>query len=143
MSTKHGDLMMAVRELDQALATTGPEQATRLAAACARVEEEVRKHTEELNSGHELIDVDRPRFPSPVVDRQVGELNHELDEMQREAVVLRSRLRNAERSPGATPPDLEKLRERARRLLAMLEHYEAEEVRVIQDNVMTDIGAGD
>jgi hypothetical protein len=137
MTAERDNLVEAVRGLEQVLADGG-DLSRRLGHALAAVEQAVRRHQQALEAdGPRVVDIESPRIPSPVVTREVGKLHGELEDLLGEARALHDRL------SGGPAPDPVKLRERARRLLEALAHYDEEEARVIQETVNTDIGAPD
>jgi hypothetical protein len=129
--------MASVAELQRAL--DGGDDSS-LDRALRDVEEAAREHGLALDpvSG-KVVDVDRPLIPSPGLARHAAWLRQDLGELVGEAAVLRSRLATA----AATPAERERLRQQARALLDALERFGEEEVRLIQESVNTDIGAGD
>jgi hypothetical protein len=138
MAAQRDNLAAAVRELGQILAG-GENLYQRLGPALAAVEEAVGQHEKVLEAdGPRVVDIESPRIPSPVVTRQVGKLQAELEGLRSEVRALRQRLTGGERTP-----DVGRLRERARQLLAGLGRYDEEEAQVIQETVNTDVGAGD
>ena len=93
--------------------------------------------------------------------RRAAELRRELDGFAEETRTLRTRAQGAAQAFGVTGnpanlagalpvapeagavPDFGMFRERTRKLLEALKHYEDEEARLILESVNTDIGAGD
>jgi hypothetical protein len=146
MTAQRDNLVAAVAQLEKALAgpdagpDAGPEASRqRLDAALAALVQAVDEHGRALDAGEgRVVDVESPRLPSPTVDRQVGQLHRELQELRGEAAAVRDRL-----AAGAATPDFGPLRGRVRRLLECLQRYNQDEARVILDSVTTDIGAGD
>jgi hypothetical protein len=138
MTVQIGNLAAAVTELEQALDDGAPDPSQRLEGALAGLEQAAREHALLLDPVHgKLIDVDRPLIPSPGLARHECGLRQELGEVVADAAALRERLAEA------AGPDLGRLRERARQLAEALDHFNEQEARLIQDSVITDIGAGD
>jgi hypothetical protein len=130
--------------------------------ALAAVEQAVRQRAEVLREPDgQLLDVDRPRVPSPAVDRRTEGLERELHQFLDEVQALRSQVRGAaeglgmaiapDELAGALPvapeagaaADLAVFRQHARRLAEEVRRFEREETDLILDAVNTDIGAGD
>jgi hypothetical protein len=163
MPAKRDDIVAAIEQLEQVVNECTVAEigdAGSLERALARVEETVRHHAVTLTpAGGDLVDVDSPRLPSPVMSRRTEELRQELHDLLQEARALRGRVHKPPAAParhpdnlaGALPvapeagavPDFALFCRRARELVQHLEHYENEEAAVILDAVQTDIGAGD
>lgn len=166
MTAIHDPLLKAVGELEALLATDSaarPNDWTeRVDRSLAAVEQAVQQRLAVLKSSPgEPVQVDRPRLPSPAVERGQADLQGLLYDLLREAKTLRTQARGATPAPG-TPADPANLAgalpvapeagavadygvflQHARELVEALLHYEAEEARLILESVNMDIGAGD
>lgn len=150
MSMNRNDLPAAIDQLERALSARAgarePGWRTAVDQALAGLEQTVRHHARTLMPDDgKLIDVDRPRIPSPGVSRKAGELHGELCRFMDESRALRARL-NASIAAGTAnsgDPDLNTFLRRAKQLVEALQRYEDEEAHLILDSVNTDIGAGD
>lgn len=161
MRIKRNDLQAAVERLEHALSEPGADHAARLREPLARLEDVVWQKIAALKPADgKLIDVDRPRLPSPAVDRRADKLCTELEKFLEEVRALRGKARQTAAAAPVSDPatlagalpvapeagadaDLGVLLQRARQLLQDMEHYEAQEAELIYDSVNTDIGAGD
>jgi hypothetical protein len=144
MSAKREDLLAAVTHLERVLKhPAGPPGAAHLEQALANLEDVVSRHTATLRDPNALMgsDMDRPRIPSPGVDRQTRHLREELKGLLQDVRNLRTRVPLPD-SPGAWG-DHANLARRARKLAEALERYEDHEVHLILDSVNTDIGSPD
>jgi hypothetical protein len=130
--------------------------------ALAAVEEAVRRRAASLRTpdGY-LIDVDRPRLPSPAVERRTEELERQLRLLLERARSLRGQVRGAAEGIGleADPAELAGalsvapeagavaalgvFRQQARELAEALRHFEEQEADLVLDSITPDIGAGD
>jgi hypothetical protein len=145
MPKKSDDLVAAMNRLEQVL---GDESSRRdeewlgcADEALRTVEESVRLHLPTLRPADgKLIEVDRPRLPSPMVSRRADELYGELHGFLNETQALRTMLHG---SDGSSAPNFGAFRQRARQLVEALQQYEEEEANLILESVNTDIGAGD
>jgi hypothetical protein len=101
------------------------------------VEQQVRQRAAVQRGPDGLVpDVDRPRVPSPAVDRRSAERRQELEGFLQQVQTLR-----AQAQGGA--PDFGSLRERIRALTeALRRHSDAEAERVLE-SINMDLGAGD
>jgi hypothetical protein len=139
-----------------------PEWIAGVDRAFAAVEEGVRRRAESLRSpdGH-LVEVDRPRLPSPAVDRRTEELERRLHELLERAQSLRGQVRGAaegiglEQNPAevagalSVAPEagavaaLGVFRQQAHELAEALRHFEEQAADLVLDSVTPDLGAGD
>jgi hypothetical protein len=155
------NLLVAIEELVRVL--NGPAGGiARLERALGNLEQTVQRHAEALGEPDGLVgQIDRPRVPSPGLDRHTEHLREELAHFLEDIRKLRRRAR----SEGQTPPlsaDPENLAgalpvapeagalsnqgvlvQRARQLARALERYENEEADLLLDTVNMDIGAPD
>jgi hypothetical protein len=165
MPAKRDNIMAAIDQLEQVVnecTVAGIGDSGGLARALAQVEDTVRRHAVTLAPADgDLVDVESPRLPSPVMSRRTDNLREELHDLLHEARALRDGVqKNAVPSEMAqhpeTPagalaaapeagaaPDFALFCRRARELVEHLERYENQEAAVILDAVDTDIGAGD
>jgi hypothetical protein len=108
-----------------------------------------------------VVDVDRPRLPSPTVARRTAGLRTDLNTLFTEAKALRTRAQTAARAFGPAPdfpeqaggppstaravevPDFGALRQQVEQLAEAVEHYVDEEARLVLESVNTDIGSPD
>lgn len=144
MVIKSDDLCAAADELERVLGQGAAGAAGQQAVAeraLLRLEEIVRRHAGSLYNSDGLVTVDRPRLPSPGVDRQTAELRQQLESLVRDLQELRSRVPAA--GPSGAGIDHASLVARARQLAEALRTYEDREAHVILESVNTDIGAGD
>jgi hypothetical protein len=135
------------REVDDALA--GLEQAVRQRAATL------------IGRDGSVVKVDRPRLPSPTVDRQAAHLRQELDDILGQLGALRLEVQGASQAFGGTlpptpttgalpaapragaVPDFGGFRQKAQGLVEAVRRYEEEAAHMVLESVNTDIGAGD
>jgi hypothetical protein len=159
MRGKSANLVRAVERLETILGDVGPDQVTRLKQALAQVEDAVWQRIVALKPvDGKIVKVDRPRLPSPGVDRRADKLCAELEHFLEEAQALRASARETGTAPqdpatlgGALPvaPEVGAVADwgvfvqRARRLVADLEEYENQEAELIYDSINTDIGSPD
>jgi hypothetical protein len=166
MRAKNDTLEKAMGELERALAeeAVGREAdwAGRVDQVLAGIEAAVQQRAANLEPPDgKVVEVDRPRLPSPTVSRRAAGLRQELAGVLAEAQALRARVRGAVQAfgvpvqpaglAGALPvapeagaiPDFGVFRQRVRELLTALAQYEEEEARLILESVTTDIGAPD
>jgi hypothetical protein len=141
MSAKTDNLVAAVAELEHVLDETagarGPDQSARLGHALGALEEAARRHARVLHQPDGLVGaVDRPRLPSPAVDRETAHLAQELDQLLHDIRELRGRAPQ-------TGADHAALFRRARQLAEALERFEAREAHLILESINLDLGAGD
>src|SRR3989442_1306518 len=95
MATKREPLLAAAEELKRVLwqAQGLADWPSRLDRALARIEEEVRRRGATLVSPDGLIsELDRPRLPSPAVDREEGHLRGDLAQLLEQIEALRAAL---------------------------------------------------
>jgi hypothetical protein len=130
--------------------------------ALAAVEEAVRRRAAALRTPDgQLVEVDRPRLPSPAVDRRIEQLERELQQVLERAKALRDQVRGAAEGIGLEQPPEEAagalsvapeagavaalgvFRQQARDLVEALRHLEREEADLVLDSITPDIGAGD
>jgi hypothetical protein len=130
--------------------------------ALAAVEEAVRRRVEALRTPDgQLVDVDRPRLPSPAVDRRTDGLERELRQVLERAQTLRGQVRGAAEGIGLEQPPEEAagalsvapeagavaalgvFRQQARALAEALRRLEQQEADLVLDSITPDIGAGD
>src|SRR5947209_16903890 len=93
MSRIHEKLLAAAHALQQAVtqAPTLPDWRTHLDRALDRLEEAVRQRGAALQAPEGLLaDVDRPRVPSPAVDREASNLRMDLGHLLDEIHALRA-----------------------------------------------------
>jgi hypothetical protein len=150
------------RTLSEGAAGREREWVSGVDRALAAVEEAVRRRAEALRTPDgRLVDVDRPRLPSPAVDRRTDALERELGTFLERTRSLRGQVPGAaegiglEQDPaelaGALPvapeagaaADLGVFRQHARELAEALRHFEREEADVVLDRITPNIGAGD
>jgi hypothetical protein len=81
-----------------------------------------------------LVEVERPRIPSPTVDRRASGLRKDVDDLLREAEELRSRAATAD--PAAMQ---QRVHELAEAIQAFIDH----EAKLVLQSVNTDIGGND
>jgi hypothetical protein len=152
MTAKGVALTTAVDNLERELAAapaSSPAWAGRIDRALAAVEQAVRRHAGDLTpAGEAPPDLDRPLIPSPGLERRTDGLRRELEELLREAVDLRAKVRALARPPAVrlvteAAADAGALSARARQLASSLAQFEEAEIDVMQESVNTDIGAGD
>lgn len=166
MPGRNETLKAAAERLEKVLDENkfGPDQGwtDRVDRALADIEQAVQVHASALQPADgRIVKVDRPRLPSPGVDRRAAALRQELDELLRETTELRAKVKgvaaafgvnvNPSGLAGALPvapeagalPDFGVFRQRVKHLADGLERYEEEEAHLILDSVNTDIGAGD
>jgi hypothetical protein len=166
MAATKDTLLTALDALEQALDADGAgreqEWARRVEQALAAVEQAAQQRDAALRApADELVPVDRPRLPSPAVDRYAAELRQTLANCRREAAVLRGKVQGAAEGlavdvkpsglAGALPvapeagaaADLGVFQQRARKLLQDLRKYRDDEVDVILEGVNTDVGSPD
>jgi hypothetical protein len=143
--SKHKDNLPAVvAVLERILEgpAVGAASSPILDQALARLEEVVRHHASMLYQPGALIDdAERPRLPSPGVDRKIAHLGEELELLLRDIQDLKARTPvPGQRQASA---DYAGLLRRARQLALALEQFNDKEAHVILDSVNTDLGAGD
>jgi hypothetical protein len=165
MPAKADNLMAAIVDLERVLDGTAADErgrTTDLDRALAGLEEAVRRHADALRGPEGLVgNVDRPRIPSPAVDRHTERLRQVLAQILRHIQGLRVKARAEGQDPavsgdpatlaGALPvapeaaalADHGVLVQRARQLARALERFENEEADLMLDSVNMDIGAGD
>ena len=163
----HNDLLFAAVHgleclLAESMAARQQDWLARVDQALAGVEQAMRERANALTVPEEgLVEVDRPRLPSPTVARRAEELRQELAGMIAEARALRAKVQSATPASGleigssdlagALPvapeagavPDFGLFCRRTRELLDGLGRYEEEEAKLILDSITPDIGAGD
>jgi hypothetical protein len=133
MPATKDNLMAAVSDLERVLGETGAT--AELEPALAGLETALQRHAQLLRQPDGLVGkLDRPRIPSPGLDRQTGHLGEEAQRLLCDVQELRQRL------PAGDPAAL---CQRARILAEGLEHFEDKEARLILDTVNTDVGAGE
>jgi hypothetical protein len=156
------DLLTAAERLERALTGEAPGRERDWAGdvddALAGLEQAVRQRAATLVSRDgSVVKVDRPRLPSPTVDRQAADLRQELEGMLERLTTLRLQVQGAAQVFGgaaipaglpATPracaiPDFGALRQQAQELVEAVRRYEEETARMLLESVNTDIGAGD
>jgi hypothetical protein len=166
MAAKTDQLLTAIDQLEHILSQDSTNREApwffRMEQALAAVEQALRQHSANLEGPDgRVLDVDRPRIPSPGVVRRAGELQDGLHDLLKQTQALRARLQQAtpasgfpshpEETAGALPvapeagalADFGILCQRARSLVENLRRYENEEVDLILETVNTDVGAGD
>jgi hypothetical protein len=156
-------LLTAADRLERTLSEAAPgrerDWAGEVDAALDGLEQAVRQRAATLVSGDgRVLKVDRPRLPSPTVDRQAADLRHDLDDILDELAALRLEVRGAGQAfartlpppPGGFPvprapavPDVRGLAQKARELVEAVCRYEEGAARMVLESVNTDIGAGD
>jgi hypothetical protein len=150
-------LLTAADRLERSLGGAAPgrerDWAGEVDDALAGLEQAVRQRAATLVSGDgSVLPVDRPRLPSPTVDRQAAGLRDELDDILAELQKLRLEVQGAGQVFGqnlapppraATVPDFGGLAQKAREVAAAVRRYEDEAARMLLESVNTDIGAGD
>jgi hypothetical protein len=165
MPRKAENLLAAIQGLEHVVdgnTGQGQEQGATLDPALATLEKAVRQHADALRLPDGLIGpMDRPRIPSPGLDRRTQELREELTHILADIQGLRTRASVQGQVPavsggpgnlaGALPvapeagavADHAVLIQRARQLSQALEEFENKEADVILEAVNTDVGAGD
>ena len=166
MPANTDNLLVAIEELERVLSSpAGSDPAggtARLERALGGLEQAVRRHADALREPDGLVgQIDRPRVPSPGLDRHTEHLRAELAHFLEDIRTLRSRARAEGQLPrrsadptnlaGALPVAPEAgalakqgvLVQRARQLAQALERYEDEEADLLLDTVNTDIGSPD
>jgi hypothetical protein len=165
MPANESDFNKVADDLERALGDdVGRERDWARAAdrALAAVEEAARRRAEALRTPDgRLIDVDRPRLPSPAVDRRTEDLERQLRQVLERARSLRGQVQGAAEGVGleqdpaeaagalAVAPeagavaDLGVFRLHAHELAEALRHIERQEADLVLDSVTPDIGAGD
>jgi hypothetical protein len=151
-------LQRAADELERAV--TG-EDLTRVELALDAAERALMQRRPDLRpEDGRVVDVDRPRLPSPGLDRAVTGLRKDVGELLEETRALRYHVREVSGAAplgdpaalaGALPVapeagaavDRADFRLRGRDLAAALRHFVEDEANVVLDAVNTDIGAGD
>jgi hypothetical protein len=165
MPTRTDNLLAAIQEFERVVgggAHPGPGQGAGLDRALAGLEKAVRRHADALREPDGLVGhIDRPRVPSPGLDRRTQHLGEELAHILGDIRGLRTKAQAEGQAPavsadpatlaGALPvapeagavADHGLLVQRARQLAQALMEFENEEARVILDTVNTDVGAPD
>src|SRR5262249_25751065 len=94
MAGKHDKLLMAIDRLELALeAGCCGDWRRQVGDALMMVESEARRHAPPVTPADGgVVDVDRPRLPSPGATRRAGELREDLCDLAEEARTLRDRL---------------------------------------------------
>ena len=141
MSVQRDSVHAAVEDLERALVKephrSAADWADQMDQAFVAVKRAVRERDADLKtSGGQLVDVASARMPSPTVDRQAGDLCHELEGVLDEVAALEAEV-------GGGTGDLSAVHNRIARLLRALRRFERAEADVVQDAVNTDIGGGD
>jgi hypothetical protein len=166
MLTHDKSLTSVAEALERALGqdTAGREQdwIAGVDGALGAVEKAVRARAGSLLSpdGH-LVEIDRPRLPSPAVDRRTEELERELHLILERAESLRRQVRGAAEGVGmdqnpaevagalSVAPEtgavaaLGVFRQQAGELADALRRLEHQEVDLVLDSITPDLGAGD
>jgi hypothetical protein len=142
MQPKKMSLPTAIAELERALAeavgAARTERAMRLPLALADLEEAIQRHLRAMQAPDGLIGkMDRPRLPSPTVDRGTEHLRAELVRFLQDIDTLRLNIR------AGVAAEQGAFFRRARELAAALERYEDREADLILESVNMDIGAPD
>jgi hypothetical protein len=165
MPVKKQSLLQALEELKHVLADDaagqGEDWSRRMSQALATLEQFLRQHRATLSDAEgRVVDLDTSTNPSPGVARRADKLHQELDKLLGEAQTLREKLKAVHPSGGVETPstdagalpvapevgdrtDFSVFCEQVEELLKELEHYNEEEVRLIEDNITLDLGAGD
>ena len=150
------------RALGEGAAGREPDWIGAVDRALAAVEGALRRRAESLRTpdGH-LVELDRPRLPSPAIDRRTGELERQLQQFLARAQSLRAEVRGAaegvglEQNPAeaagalSVAPEagavaaLGVFRQHARELAGALRHLEQQEADLVLDSITPDLGAGD
>jgi hypothetical protein len=165
MTATNDPLLKAVEELEAMLATDAAGRPTDWAERVDRVlvdiEQAVQQRLALVRSAPgRLVKVDRPRLPSPAVERGQADLQGLLYDLLREAETVRARVRGTipagvQGEPanlaGGLPVapeagaavDFGVFLQHAGELVEALRRYEAEEARLILESVNMDLGAGD
>jgi hypothetical protein len=160
MPANTDNLLVAIEELERVL--NNPAGGTsRLEGALGNLEQTMQRHADALREPDGLVgQIDRPRIPSPGLDRHTEHLREELAHFLEDIRTLRNRAQVDRQTPrvsadptlaGALPVAPEAgalsnqgvLVQRARRLAQNLERYENEEADLLLDTVNTDIGSPD
>jgi hypothetical protein len=81
-----------------------------------------------------LVEVERPRIPSPTLDRRASGLRKDVDDLLRETQELRTRAATAD--PAAM---LQRIHELAEAIQSFIDH----EAKLVLQSVNTDIGGND
>jgi hypothetical protein len=140
MAAKSDDLIAAVKDFDASVDRAGDPAL--LERALARLESVVQRHANVLRHPDDLIGaVDRPRIPSPGMDRDISHLHDQLEALLRDIRALAGWAS----APGESRSmeALSALRWDAHRLSEELAQYWDREAHVILETVNMDIGAGD
>jgi hypothetical protein len=142
MRATKANLPLALEELERALSPSagsdGQDRTAQLAEALADLEEAARRHIRAMESPDGLIGkMDRPRLPSPAVDRGTDQLRAELESFLQDIQALRARAQMG------TLPEHSAFFQRARQLAAELERHQAREACLVLETVNLDLGAGD
>ncbi len=162
MVARTDNLMTAILELERVLGSQGQGQGADLNRALARLEEAARRHAAALGEPDGLIGpMDRPRIPSPGLDRSTRHLREQLVHILEAIRGLRTKARAQGQAPAVNPDpatlagalpvapeagavaDHGALILRARQLAQTLEDFENREADVVLETVNTDVGAGD
>jgi len=118
------------------------ESPTALKRAPARLDDVVQRHANLLRHPDRLVGaVDRPRIPSPGMDRDISPLHDQLEGVLHD--IRDFRARTAFPAKPRTDAGIAALRQDAHRLAEELAQHWDREAHVILDSVNTDIGAGD
>jgi hypothetical protein len=163
--TPKNALLTAADRLERTLGEAAPgrerDWAGEVDDALAGLDQAVRQRAATLVSRDgSVLKVDRPRLPSPTVDRQAADLRQELDDILGQIGTLRLEVQGAgqafggaaaaARTSGALPaarpaavPDFGGLSQKGREVVEAVRRYEEDAARVVLESVNTDIGAGD
>jgi hypothetical protein len=140
MAAQAEHLLDITHELERTLneAHARPDWKERLEDVLARAEDVARRQGAELMNPEGILnETDRPRLPSPAVDRKVGGLRRELAQILEEIHALRTAV------PAAEAVLSDDLLRRGRKLVASLGRYRNAETHVVMGSVNLDLGAGD